>query len=79
LTITIIRKHPGTRIKTPVQPPSIREVCLVGDPARRYVHTHHPSSQKDSGLRTQDSQARFDAARWASPEAQPKPTLSPES
>jgi hypothetical protein len=48
------------RRSTPGQP--LREVCLVGDPARRYLHIpinqESPGRTEDAGLGTEDCHAR---------------------
>ena len=50
-TTTIAKPREKTRLR--LRP--IREVCLVGDPARQYVHRPIRGLRtQDSGLRTQD-------------------------
>jgi hypothetical protein len=39
MTTTIDRTRPKIPNQRTIPPPSIREVCLVGNPARRYLHT----------------------------------------
>ena len=37
--MTIILEHPRPKRRPKAKDTSIREVCLVGDPARKYLHT----------------------------------------